>query len=82
MMDKRLLILRFITEYRKLHGYPPSVREIGEGIQMTSTGMVHYYLDALVREHLLYRTPGVARGLRVSGKGRAYIGEPVQAKGA
>lgn len=81
-MNKRVVILRFISDYRKQHGYPPSVREIGDALQIASTGMVHYWLDVLVKEHLLYRTPGVARGLRISMQGRAYLGEPVQAKGA
>src|SRR5262249_44961395 len=82
LMDRKQLLLRFITDYRKKHGYPPSVREIGPVIGTESTSQVHYYLDALVAVHLLYRTPGVARGLHISMKGRAYIGALVAAKGA
>lgn len=46
-------VLTFIVDYADQHGYPPSIREIGEAVGLTSTSSVHYQLGALVRLGLL-----------------------------
>ena len=45
--DKRETILRFITDFMRNQGYPPSVREICAGVGLASTATVHYHLNAL-----------------------------------
>ncbi len=81
-MDKRLAILRFIAQYRDQHGWSPSLKEIMAAVGITSTSHIHYYIEHLVNERLLYKRPYAARAIRLTKAGRAYIGEPVQAKEA
>ena len=52
--DKREAILRFITDFMRNQGYPPSVREICAGVGLASTATVHYHLNALKEEGLIH----------------------------
>ena len=52
--DKRETILRFITDFMRNQGYPPSVREICAGVGLASTATVHYHLNALKEEGLIH----------------------------
>ncbi|EFL12808.1 LexA repressor [Streptomyces sp. C] len=47
----------FIEQTVARKGYPPSMREIGEGVRLRSTSSVAHQLMALEREGLLYRDP-------------------------
>ena len=42
-------VLAFIEEQMRTRGYPPSVREIGEAVGLTSTSTVHAHLSTLQR---------------------------------
>lgn len=46
-------------------GYPPTIREIGEEVGISSTSVVNYNLNALQRAGLIYRDRTVSRGLRL-----------------
>jgi repressor LexA len=55
----RKAILIFITAYTEQHGFPPSVREIGKAVGLTSTASVHYHLSKLqVEGYLTKNTAG------------------------
>lgn len=43
-------IYRYIVEFTKEHLYPPSVREIGVGVNLKSTSSVYHYLKLLEEE--------------------------------
>ena len=43
-------ILEFLREWADQHGYPPSVREIGEAVGLVSPSSVAYQLKALERK--------------------------------
>ena len=45
-------------------GYSPSVRELQDLAELSTSSLVNNYLDQLVEMGLLYREPGVARSLR------------------
>ena len=47
LTDKQTEILEFIREKILANGYPPSVREIGEAVDLKSTATVHGYLSRL-----------------------------------
>ena len=49
-------ILDFIAETVRDRGYPPTVREIGEAVGLTSSSSVHAQLANLERKGLLRRT--------------------------
>jgi repressor LexA len=58
-------MLDFIGEFVEEHGYPPSIRDIGTAVGISSTSVVDYNLRVLEREGFLRRTGGVSRGLEL-----------------
>ncbi|MGC9399454.1 MAG: transcriptional repressor LexA [Anaerolineae bacterium] len=66
-------ILNFIGRYMQETGYPPTVREIGEGVGISSTSHVSYYLNKLEEANYLVREPGISRGLRLTPQGKAAL---------
>jgi len=56
-------ILDFIAETVRERGYPPTVREIGEAVGLTSSSSVHSQLANLERMGLLRRDPTKPRAL-------------------
>ena len=69
LSERQQVILDFIREFTDEHGYPPTVRDIQYGCDISSTSVVAYNLDILKREGLLRRDPQVSRGLEVVGRG-------------
>ncbi len=65
LTGKRQEILAFIAENLKERGYPPSVREIGEAVGLTSSSTVHAHLAVLQREGYLRRDPTKPRAIEV-----------------
>lgn len=87
-------ILAFINEYVDDHGYPPSIREIGGAVGISSTSVVDYNLRVLERDGYLRRDREVSRGLglkegsekygrsrvvKVPLVGRIAAGQPIEA---
>lgn len=62
-------ILAFIERFTEGHGFPPSLRDIGAAFGITSTNGVSEHLDALEARGAIARTPGIARGIRVTRRG-------------
>jgi repressor LexA len=58
-------ILEVIREWVDRRGYPPSVREIGEAVGLTSTSSVAHQLRALERKGYLRRDPNRPRAVGV-----------------
>ncbi|HEY3943430.1 MAG TPA: transcriptional repressor LexA [Acidimicrobiales bacterium] len=65
LSGKRQAILDFIAERLRSQGYPPSVREIGEAVGLTSSATVHSHLALLQREGYLVRDPTKPRAIQV-----------------
>jgi repressor LexA len=61
-------IWTFLTEYVDRHGYPPTVREIGEAVGLASPSTVHAHLANLERAGLLKRDPTKPRALELTGR--------------
>jgi repressor LexA len=66
LAGKRRRILEFIAERIRDHGYPPSVREIGEAVGLTSSSTVHAHLKVLQREGYLERDAEKPRAIVVN----------------
>lgn len=66
LTGKRRQILEFIAKHIQHNGYPPSVREIGEAVGLSSSSTVHTHLQLLQREGFLRRDPTKPRTLSVS----------------
>lgn len=53
--DTQRRILDYIENYIEVNGYPPSVREIGQAVDLKSTSTVHGHLNRLEKKGLLHR---------------------------
>jgi repressor LexA len=65
LTGKRREILDFIAAQIRERGYPPSVREIGEAVGLTSSSTVHAHLTTLQRQGYLRRDPTKPRAIEV-----------------
>jgi repressor LexA len=71
LSDRQRNILKYIQEYVDERGYPPSIREIGDRVGISSTSVVDYNLRALERDGFIRRDREVSRGLEVVSSGRS-----------
>ena len=58
-------IFDFIKRYSSSHGYPPTVRDIGKAIGLTSSSTVHAHLSNLEKLGMLRRDPTRPRAIEV-----------------
>lgn len=58
-------ILEFMRAYWRQHQSAPTVREIQEGLGISSTSVVNHHLEALDRKGYITRTRGVSRGIKL-----------------
>src|SRR6266540_6266676 len=83
-------ILEFIADTVLERGYPPTVREIGEAVGLTSSSSVHAQLANLERKGLLHKDPTKPRAMTLADErraegipvpliGRIAAGEPILA---
>ena len=61
----------FLVDYVDEHGYPPTVREIGEAVGLASPSTVHAHLANLERAGLLKRDPTKPRAVELVGRERS-----------
>jgi len=66
-------IWTFLVDYVDRHGYPPTVREIGEAVGLASPSTVHAHLANLERAGLLRRDPTKPRALELTGRVQASV---------
>jgi repressor LexA len=88
LSERQERMLQFISEYMDDHGRPPTVREIGEAVGISSTSVVDYNLKILEREGHLKRDRELSRGIELQGRrrgssipivGSIAAGEPIDA---
>ena len=65
LTDRQRGILDFIEKNMRERGYPPSVREIGEAVGLSSSATVHNHLAALQKMGYLHRDPTKPRAIEV-----------------
>jgi repressor LexA len=65
LTERQRQILDFLTKYVDAHGYPPTVREIGEAVGLASPSTVHAHLANLERAGLLRRDPTKPRAIEL-----------------
>jgi repressor LexA len=68
LTDKHIKVLDFLTKYQNENGRPPSIREIGVKVGISSTSVVNYYLDQLKKMGYIERDNRISRGLRLTDK--------------
>lgn len=62
--ERQRRILEVIHEFTAERGYPPSVREIGERVGLSSSSTIHAHLKTLEKHGLISRDPTKPRALR------------------
>jgi repressor LexA len=85
LSDKQARILDFINRFQRDRDYPPTVRDIQRGCQISSTSVVEYNLRVLEREGYFERDREVSRGIKLHGRrpvrvpiiGHIAAGEPI-----
>ena len=67
LTDRQQQVLDFIRHTVHERGYPPSVREIGEAVGLSSPSTVHSHLNSLVRAGAIRRDPSKPRAIVIVG---------------
>lgn len=66
LSSRQQRMLAMIREFMLEYGYPPTIRQIGEAVGISSTSVVSYNLKVLQDKGLLRRDKEVSRGLRLA----------------
>ena len=83
-------ILQHITHFIAQNGHAPTLKEIGEALDIRSKGTVHRYVESLIKKGHLHRDKRGWRGIRLTGEnsrrltilplaGRIAAGRPIEA---
>lgn len=83
-------ILEFIESFTDERSYPPTIREIQEGLGISSTSVVDYNLNVLEQHNVIRRNRNISRGIELANRpatrrgvvaipviGRIAAGEPI-----
>ena len=92
MSDRQATMLKFIGNFASGRGYPPTVREIGVEMEISSTSVVDYHLRALEKFGHIRRVKKLSRGIALTAEtterksshgvpivGRIAAGAPIEA---
>ena len=71
---RQLAVLQYIYDCVEERGYPPTVREIGKVVNLSSTSTVHGHLSKLEKKGLIKRDPTKPRAIEVTAQGREKLG--------
>lgn len=87
-------ILDFIQDFTDVHSYPPTIREIQEGLGISSTSVVDYNLNVLEQRNEIRRNRNISRGIELANRpnaasnivqipvvGQIAAGEPITVPG-
>ena len=76
LSERQQKILSFLETFTQENEYPPTIREIGAAVGISSTSVVNYNLNVLAKKGYIARDKTVSRGLRLaarSGSGGARL---------
>jgi len=77
MNNKAQEILDFINFTLKNDGYSPSVREIGEAVNLKSTSTVQYHLNKLEKKGVINKSEGKSRSLHLNNSISEFRSVPI-----
>ena len=66
LTPKQQQIYDYILSFTDEHGYPPSVREIAQAVELKSPSTVHFHIKSLVAAGLLSQTEGKTRSITIN----------------
>ena len=79
LSERQQNMLEYIALYIDDAGRPPTIREIGQAVNISSTSVVNYNLTKLNEKGFIDRDSDVSRGLRLTDKAREIYGAATQA---
>ena len=79
LSKRQQIMLEYISKYIQDSGRPPTIREIGQAANISSTSVVTYNLNKLDERGFLDRDAEVSRGLRLTEKAEAIFGQIAEA---
>ena len=97
LTDRQQAILEFIRSFSSETRYPPTIREIGRAVNISSTSVVNYNLNVLERQGFIARDKTISRGIKLVNEtpdappvetiripvlGRIAAGEPMPVPGS
>jgi repressor LexA len=65
LTERQIKILHVLARFQQQYGYPPSIREICEKVNISSTSVANYYLNQLEEMGYIERDGRVSRGIRL-----------------
>ena len=65
LSERQQQVLDYVRTVVADRGYPPSVREIGEALGLSSPSTVHSHLSALVKAGVIRRDPSKPRAIEI-----------------
>ncbi|MGX7417708.1 transcriptional repressor LexA [Carnobacterium gallinarum] len=74
--SRQIEVLQYIHEQVQLKGYPPTVREIGTAVSLSSTSTVHGHLSRLEKNGYIQRDPSKPRAIELTAAGLSKLGVP------
>ena len=82
LSDKQQRILQFVEDWIGEHDYPPSIRDIQQGCDISSTSVVDYNLKRLEERGLIHRDREISRAIQLpsTGSRRRSVTVPVLGK--
>ena len=78
LTDRQRQVLEFIKSDTARTGYPPTVRDIGAAVGLSSSSTVHAHLEALEAKGLIRRDPSKPRALEVLDRDHAVAPLPLR----
>ena len=72
--ERQISVLKFIYECVHEKGYPPTVREIGEAVDLSSTSTVHGHIARLEKRGYIRKDPTKPRALEITTAGMEALG--------
>lgn len=73
VQTREQIVIEYIINFTKERGYPPSVREIGEVIGVSSSSTVHKFIKQCVKNELIIIDSKISRSIRVLPAGKKLI---------
>lgn len=64
-IERKQMILSYVEEYMGQHHFPPTMREICEGVGLRSVSTAHQYLAALENDGRICRMRGCSRAIQI-----------------
>jgi repressor LexA len=78
LSERQTKILAFLRDFIAERQFPPSIREIGEKVGISSTSVVKYNLDALEKKGFIERKGDISRGIRLIEEVTKHVSDVIQ----